>query len=249
ENPVRPRVHRPAVIQEEKPTLPIEKFWTLICELPTRQDKALVWTIRLTGCRVGEALGLRQRSIDFDNRLIHFTHVVYRNRLIAGLKETRKRRRRRQLAVGLSELLARVLEELIDESEFRGPDDFLFHRPDGRPVEPKVFREDILYPAMGRAGIPVESRATGLHLFRHTAGSLLNKKTADLKRVQVQLGHADIGTTAAVYTHVDLETVHRNAAGFRIGFLGSLWGFWAHFGPKRNQLIAGEGFEPPTFGL
>jgi len=111
--------------------------------------------------------------------------VVYRNRLIAGLKETRKRRRRRQLAVGLSELLARVLEELIDESEFRGPDDFLFHRPDGRPVEPKVFREDILYPAMDRAGIPVESRATGLHLFRHTAGSLLNKKTADLKRVQV----------------------------------------------------------------
>ena len=60
ENPVRPRVHRPAVIQEEKPTLPIEKFWTLICELPTRQDKALVWTIALTGCRVGEALGLRQ---------------------------------------------------------------------------------------------------------------------------------------------------------------------------------------------
>ncbi|PYS07634.1 MAG: hypothetical protein DMG15_29795 [Acidobacteria bacterium] len=60
ENPVRPRVHRPAVIQEEKPTLPIEKFWTLICELPTRRDKALVWTIALTGCRVGEALGLRQ---------------------------------------------------------------------------------------------------------------------------------------------------------------------------------------------
>ena len=46
-------------------------------------------------------------------------------------------------------------------SEFRGPDDFLFHRPDGRPVEPKVFREDILYPAMDRAGIPLESRATG----------------------------------------------------------------------------------------
>jgi site-specific recombinase XerD len=42
----------------------------------------------------------------------------------------------------------------------------------------------------------VESRATGLHLFRHTAGSLLNKKTADLKRVQVQLVHADSGTTA-----------------------------------------------------
>ena len=27
---------------------------------PSRRDKALVWTIALTGCRVGEALGLRQ---------------------------------------------------------------------------------------------------------------------------------------------------------------------------------------------
>ena len=235
ENPVRPRVHRPAVIQDEKPTLPIEKFWTLICELPTRRDKALVWTIALTGCRVGEALGLRRRSIDFENRLMHFTHVVYRNRLIPGLKETRKRRRRRQLAVGLCDLLGRVLEDLMAESEFRGPDDFLFHRPDGRPVEPKVFREDILYPAMERVGIPVESRATGLHLFRHTAGSLLNKKTADLKRVQVQLGHADIGTTADVYTHVDLETVHQNATDLESVFLEACGGFGPILGPGKTN--------------
>jgi len=83
---------------------------------------------------------------------------------------------RQQLAVGLSELLARLLEDLMAESEFCSPDDFLFHRPDGRPVEPKVFREEILYPAMARAEIPVEKRATGLPLFRHTVGSLLNKK-------------------------------------------------------------------------
>jgi site-specific recombinase XerD len=124
-----------------------------------------------------------------------------------------------------------VLGDLMEESEFRGPDDFLFHRSDGRSVEPKVFREDILYPAMKRAGILVESRATGLHLFRHTAGSLLNKKTADLKRVQVQLGHADIGTTADVYTHVDLETVHQNATDLESIFLEACGGFgpfWAH---------------------
>jgi integrase len=235
ENPVRPRVHRPAVIQEEKPTLPLEKFWTLICELPTRRDKALVWTIALTGCRVGEALALRRRSIDIENRLIHFTHVVYRNRLIPGLKETRKRRRRRQLTVGLCDLLARVLEDLMARSEFLGPDDLLFHRPDGRPVEPSIFRNDILYPAMGRARIPLESRATGLHLFRHTAGSLLNKKTADLKRVQVQLGHADIGTTADVYTHVDLDTVHQNAADLESVFLEACGGFGPILGPQKTN--------------
>ena len=133
--------------------------------------------------------------------------MVYRNRLIAGLKETRKRRRRRQLAVGLSELLARVLEELIDESEFRGPDDFLFHRPDGRPVEPKVFREDILYPAMDRAGIPVG------------AGAVRTRGYRDDRRRLYSRGFGDRPS---------------KRSGFRIGFLGSLWGFWAHFGPKKN---------------
>jgi integrase len=157
--------------------------------------------------------------------------VVYRNRLIPGLKETRKRRRRRQLAVGLSDLLARVLEDLMAESEFRQPDNFLFHRPDGRPVEPKVFREEILYPAMARAEIPVEKRATGLHLFRHTAGSLLEKKTGDIKRVQVQLGHADIGTTADIYTHIDLETIQRNAADLESVFLEAAGGFGTILGP------------------
>jgi hypothetical protein len=44
------------VIQDEKPILPLEKFWTLVCELLARRDKALVWTIALTGCRVGEVL-------------------------------------------------------------------------------------------------------------------------------------------------------------------------------------------------
>jgi hypothetical protein len=124
---------------------------------------------------------LRGRSVDFENRLIHFTHVVYRNRLIPGLKETRKRRRRRQLSVGLCNFLAQVLEDLMAESEFRRPDDFIFHRPDGRPVEPKVFREEILYPAMERAGIPVQARATGLHLFRHHGWIAVEQKDGGFK--------------------------------------------------------------------
>jgi hypothetical protein len=35
-----------------------------------------------------------------------------------------------------------------------------------------------------------------LHMFRHSAGSLLYSVTGDLKKTQEQLGHADIQTTA-----------------------------------------------------
>jgi integrase len=64
-----------------------------------------------------------------------------------------------------------------------------------------------------------------LHLFRHTAGSLLEKKTGDIKRVQEQLGHADIGTTADIYTDIDLETVRQNAADLESVFLEACGGY------------------------
>jgi integrase len=71
-----------------------------------------------------------------------------------------------------------------------------------------------------------------LHLFRHTAGSLLEKKTGDIKRVQEQLGHADIGTTADIYTHIDLETVRQNAADLEAVFLEACGGYKTVFEGK-----------------
>lgn len=42
----------------------------------------------------------------------------------------------------------------------------------------------------------------GAHGFRHTHASLLFEAGIPLKEVQVRLGHADIQTTANIYTHV-----------------------------------------------
>jgi integrase len=67
---------------------------------------------------------------------------------------------------------------------------------------------------------------------RHTAGSLLEKKTGDIKRVQEQLGHADIGTTADIYTHIDLETVRQNAVDLETVFLEACGDYKTVFGER-----------------
>ena len=80
----------------------------------------------------------------------------------------------------------------MESSTFQGPEDFLFHKNDGSPVDPDVFRSDVLYPAMRRLGIPILRRASGFHMFRHTAASLINKETGNMKLSQAQLGHANV---------------------------------------------------------
>jgi integrase len=59
--------------------------------------------------------------------------------------------------------------------------------------------------------IPRPKRASGFHAFRHSAASLINAKTGNLKLIQKFLGHATLNTTADIYTHTS-EAMEREAA-------------------------------------
>ena len=52
---------------------------------------------------------------------------------------------------------------------------------------------------------------SGFHTFRHSAASILNERTGNLKLTQKLLGHSNISTTADGYTHISEET-EREAA-------------------------------------
>ena len=58
-----------------------------------------------------------------------------------------------------------------------------------------------LYPALLRAGIKREPCSYGLHLFTHTARSIVHELTSDLKLSQELLAHSHISTTADIYVH------------------------------------------------
>lgn len=100
-----------------------------------------------------------------------------------------------------------MLGEYRQESAYKKDEDFIFCREDGRAFDPDHLRECVLYPAMDKAQIERSDRAFGLHIFRHTAGSIIYEKTGRMKLVQKALGHSREQTTSDIYVHVDQEIV------------------------------------------
>jgi integrase len=176
----------------------------------------------LTGMRQGEVFGLRRQDVDLDSKRITATHVLYRGQLLRGLKSLKRARKARQHHVLIPEMLDVVLRDHMESSSFQGPLDFLFHKDHGSPLDPDVFRNDVLYPALTQLGIPILQRGSGFHMFRHTAASLINKETGNMKLSQAQLGHANVQITADVYTHVDETQCRKAAEALERGILGNL---------------------------
>ena len=150
-------------------------------------------------------LGLRWQDIDFENRMIHKRNVVYRGKLIEGLKDTSRSSKLRRHSVALSDALKRILEQHRAASKFTRPENFVFCRPDCRTLDPDHIRRYVLYPALVAAKVPLTSRGSGLHQLRHTCISEVSKRLG-LKVASEQAGHSDIQITADVYSHVDNES-------------------------------------------
>jgi integrase len=193
-NPVRKKLHRPSWERKEKPALSAEEIRRVIERVPERYRMLFV-LVALTGLRVGELLALRWRNVFTDSRLLTITHSLWKGQLVSPKTKSSMR------SIRLPAMLVRLLQDHRAVSKWIGPDDFVFCREDGSPLNPDYLRKDVLYVAIASAGIERVSREHGFHLFRHSAASIVHAETRDLKAAQELLGHSRIDTTADVYVH------------------------------------------------
>src|SRR5215213_1455225 len=193
--PLRRKLHRPEYKRKEKPVLTPAQIRDIVEQLPD-EYKPFVFFIAVTGLRLGEARSIKWQDIDLESGKLQVSRSIWRSRL----KEPKTEASKRPLILPIE--LIGALHYLWRPSPFNQPEDFIFCRPDGRPYDPDVIRESVLYPAMDRAGINRQERSHGFHIFRHTAGSIVHTATGNLKLIQEFLGHSRISTTSDIYVHV-----------------------------------------------
>ena len=113
----------------------------------------------------------------------------------------------------------------------------MFCSKTGSPLNPDVLRKDVLYPILDKLQIPRSSGASGFHTFRHSAASILNERTGNLKLVQKLLGHSTVDMTANVYTHTSAESEREAALAIERAIYGDLFPVVPNLG-NRNKNAA-----------
>jgi integrase len=221
-SPVRDR-HKPKVTRHEKPVWSAEQLKLIVDSVP-KTHCSLFQCAMLTGARLGELLGLQWKHIDFHSQTLEIRQALWEGELVSPKTEGSVR----VIYFGMS--LVSALGARRQNSNHNQPEDFVFCKEDGSPLNPDVLRRDVLYPTLDRLGITRKSRAAGFHTFRHSAAAIVNQKTGNLKLVQKMFGHSNLSTTADVYTHTSADADRRAALALEEAIYGDLFQVVPRFG-------------------
>jgi integrase/recombinase XerD len=152
------------------------------------RDRAMLELLYATGLRVSELIGLRLFELSLNDNVVRVLGKGAKERLVP-------------LGEIAADWLTRYLAEARGDLLGAKTSDAIFVTQRGTGMTRQMFWTLIKKYAL-HAGIP--QRQISPHVLRHAFATHLLNHGADLRVVQLLLGHADISTTQ-IYTHVARE--------------------------------------------
>lgn len=187
-----------------------------------------------TGCRIGEAIGIRWDDVDMDKRIISINHsLTYYSRSDDSFKcefrvsEPKTEAGNREIPMMkpvydiLKEELKRQEEEGFCVENVDGMTNFIFMNRFGAPHNPAAVNraikrivdahnaeEEVLAKKAKRE--PVIIPRFSCHIFRHTFASRFCENETNIKVIQEVMGHADVSTTMNIYAEANREVTRES---------------------------------------
>ena len=182
-----------------------------------------------TGCRIGEAIGIRWDDVDLEKRLIDINYsLTYYQRADDSFKcEFRVSQPKTEAGIRTIPMMKQVYDVLKDEYERQevegfcvanvdGMTNFIFtnrfetpHNPAAvnraikRIVDAHNAEEEVKAKKEKRG--PVMIPRFSCHIFRHTFASRFCENETNVKVIQEVMGHADVSTTMNIYAEVNQD--------------------------------------------
>lgn len=173
-----------------------------------RKYQMMLFLLIETGCRRGELVGIRWRSVNFDECTITIENNIQWTKELGLYEETPKNHEIRTLAVApeIIKSLKQYKAEQQQEKLMRGIPDYnsegyLFIQDNGTPMNPsslnhwlKKFEKENNLPHIHP------------HKFRHSQASILYASGVDVVTISKRLGHKQVSTTQNIYAHLLKES-------------------------------------------
>lgn len=217
--------------RKKKRALTVEqqrKFISYVAENPFFYKWYPFFTFLLgTGCRIGEAIGVRWDDVDLEKRLIDINHsLTYYSRSDDSFKcEFRVSEPKTEAGVRVIPMMQQVYDVLKDEHERQeeegfceenvdGMTNFVFTNRFGMPHNPAAVNRAIKrivdahnaeeeVKAKKERREPIMIPKFSCHIFRHTFASRFCENETNVKVIQEVMGHADVSTTMNIYADVN----------------------------------------------
>ena len=190
----------------------LDRMFSVLAEEPFKYQVIVMLAID-SGLRLGELVGLKWADIEMSRGILHVTKS---NQAMHGkgifTKSPKNETSMRDVALSdycielLQKHRAQQMEMRSQLGEKWEDGDWIFTQWNGLPIYPTTpsawFRK-----FLKRHGLP----HMPFHALRHLSATILISKGVPLKNVSARLGHADIRTTANIYSEA-LQSVDRQAA-------------------------------------
>jgi integrase len=221
--PVSEMADVPRMAEHELHVLDREQVRRLLETASGDRLEALYVLAISTGMRQGELLALRWSDVDLDQRTVRVRSTLQRTKedgYILAAPKTKGSRRQITLSTTARDALRahrarQAAERLAAGPAWLGKYDLVFLNSVGNPLDGMNLLHYHFYPLLNRAGLP----RIRFHNLRHTAATLLLGRGVNPKIVSEMLGHASIGITLDIYSHVlpDMQAQAAAAMGAALG--------------------------------
>ena len=228
-SPVR-KQHMPSVLRSPKVSMDAPTGEVDPGRNSAQGHRPLFTCLALTGLRAGELLALQWKHIDLERGELRVEQSLWNGQVVTPKTRTSSG------SIWFDAVLTQVFREHRASSRHTGPEDFVFCKSSGLPLNPDVLRRDILYPALDRLRIPRMKGASGLHAFRHTAGSVVEREDrpaeVSAKPLETQQRQHDSGH---LHAYVTKEAERGAAIALERAYLGDLFPIVSQFGEREQE--------------